>query len=165
MESIHSFPPITSPESKVLILGSMPSVTSLEKREYYGHSTNAFWPIMELLCGYPLETYAKRVGMIISHRLALWDVLTECARAGSADQRIRDEKANDVPALLATHPGIDHIIFNGAYAMRMYRKHMELPLADVTFATCPSTSAAHAIGVGKKAEAWLFTLRKALEML
>jgi hypoxanthine-DNA glycosylase len=142
----------------------MPSVTSLHKAQYYGHPTNAFWPIMELLCGYPLETYEKRVEMIISHRLALWDVLASCERESSADQAIRAATPNDIAGFLASRPSIGTIICNGSFAMKMFIRHITLRGKEVSVIPCPSTSAANTIGFELKARQWLRELGKALEM-
>ena len=74
------FAPIIADEPRVLILGSMPSVTSLEKQEYYGYRHNRFWKIMSACFDMPIETYAQKQKIICSHHLILWDVIHACER-------------------------------------------------------------------------------------
>lgn len=160
MEPLKSFPPIVSAQSSILILGSMPSDTSLQKQEYYGHPTNAFWPIMEQLCGYHLDTYEDKCTMIIKHRLALWDVLSSCKRMGSADQAIQEGVPNDILGFLALHEGIRCILCNGATAMRLFMRYLKRNVAGAapyvpTILQAPSTSAAYTLPITEKASIWL----------
>ena len=119
MLTLRSFPPVVSAGCRVLILGSMPGEASLRAGQYYAHPRNAFWPIMGRLCGAgPDLAYPQRLERLLAAGIGLWDVLQSCVRAGSLDSAIRDEVANDLPALFAAYPRIDRVFFNGAKAGR-----------------------------------------------
>lgn len=162
---VESFPPIADDRATQLILGSMPGVASLTAGQYYAHPQNAFWRIMGDLLGFaPNATYAARVAAVHRAGIAVWDVLAACERAGSLDSSIRrnSEVANDIPALLQTHPHIRQILFNGAAAEATFRRHHALLLrrTDLVFVRLPSTSPAHAsLRFEQKSAVW----RAALE--
>jgi TDG/mug DNA glycosylase family protein len=100
MSRVQSFPPIVSQQSKLLILGSMPGEASLKASQYYAHPRNAFWHIMgELFGAGPSLPYQERVTILESVGVALWDSLQACVRPGSLDALIKEEVANDFPAL------------------------------------------------------------------
>ena len=155
---LHGLPPIIDERSRVLILGSFPSDASLRRGEYYAHPRNQFWPIMAELFGinHP-ASYEERVEGLLGHRIALWDVIRECAREGSADQAIRDLEANALIELLAEHQSIVRIAFNGTMAEDTARKTAP-ELFRTTGVLCqrmPSTSPAHAgMPFASKVGAW-----------
>ena len=89
-QRIVAFPPVARADARILILGSMPSVVSLEAGFYYGHPRNAFWRILAEVFHAPLpETIDEKKALIVGHQLALWDSLTACEREGSLDSAIR----------------------------------------------------------------------------
>ncbi len=161
-EAICGFPPIAAPDARVLILGSMPSATSLAKQQYYGHPQNAFWRIMGRLFGAgPELPYEARKRILCEHRIAVWDVLRECHREGSLDSAIRveTESANDFVSFLADHPQIATVFFNGGKAESAFRRHALAQVADLDrelkFVRLPSTSPAHAgRSFAQKLAAW-----------
>lgn len=143
---VRSFAPVAAPDARILILGSMPGVASLEVGEYYAHPRNAFWPIMGALFGAgPDLPYAERVARLVACGVAVWDVLQACEREGSLDANIRAEVPNDFAAFFASHPAIRRIGLNGGKAAASFRKHAarHLPGSAVLHAL-PSTSPAHA---------------------
>ena len=89
---LKGFAPIIAKQPRVMILGSMPSVTSLEKQEYYGFAHNRFWKILHAQFGMPIATYEQKKAIILTHHMILWDVIGECEREGSLDSAIRNEK-------------------------------------------------------------------------
>jgi hypoxanthine-DNA glycosylase len=165
MAQVHSFPPIVSAASRVLILGTMPGVVSLKAREYYAHPRNAFWRIMgELFGAGPALPYDARVALILSAGVALWDSVEACVRPGSMDKSITDEVANDFRAFFATYPDISHVFFNGAKSEAVFRRHVLPALSGGrrAYARLPSTSPAHAgMTLETKMQAWS-AVRKAL---
>jgi hypoxanthine-DNA glycosylase len=145
----RSFPPIATPDARVLILGSMPGQVSLAASRYYAHPRNAFWPIMGKLLNFPPGLdYPDRIAALCHARVAVWDVLHSCYRPGSLDAAIAESSlvANDLAGFLAGHAAIRHIFFNGAKAESCFRRHIKLamPESEIAFTRLPSTSPAHA---------------------
>lgn len=141
---IHSFEPLLSPEPKVLILGTMPSVKSLEQQEYYGNKQNVFWKIMFSLFDRPFSTsYGDRVRLIQQHQLALWDVLQSCQRQGSLDSAIKEEQPNDIKQLLQKYPSIHTLVFSSQKAEAYFKKYIG-PIDSIKTITMPSPRGANA---------------------
>lgn len=161
MARVQSFAPIVGKRPRILILGSMPGIASLEAVQYYAHPRNAFWPIMGELFGFDASVnYARRIGQIRRHPLVLWDTLKRCYRPGSLDSAIaRDSvEANDIPGLLQTHSEIRVVACNGATSAEYYRKLVLPGLAltrDIELLKLPSTSPANAgMNYAHKLAAW-----------
>ncbi|MGG5577129.1 DNA-deoxyinosine glycosylase [Myroides sp. C15-4] len=141
---IHSFEPLLSLAPKVLILGTMPSVKSLEQQEYYGNKQNVFWKIMFSIFQQPFSTsYADRIRLIQEHQLALWDVLQSCQRQGSLDSAIKEEKPNDIKQLLQAYPSIHTVVFSSQKAEAYFKKYIG-PIDSIKTITMPSPSGANA---------------------
>lgn len=139
----HTLTPWVDGESRVLVLGTMPSPKSRARGMYYGHPQNRFWPTLAALWGESRpETPEAARAFAARHHLALWDVLASCAIDGAADSSIAEPVANDVAALLARYPGITHIATTGKKAEALYRKHL-LPQTGIAPLALPSTSAAN----------------------
>lgn len=151
---ICSFPPVARPDARILILGSMPGQASLDANQYYAHPRNLFWRIMGELTGAgPDIPYDKRIDILGSKQIALWDVLQSCVREGSLDTAIQEEIVNDFPGFLKSHRHITHIFFNGQKAFQTYQKcGFEF---DMILTALPSTSPAHAtLSFSDKLQAW-----------
>lgn len=156
---IYSFAPIASKNSRILILGSMPSVRSLEMGQYYAHQQNAFWPILFELFDLPYsDDYEKKRQLILNHHLALWDVLASCERQGSLDSNITDEKANDFVNFFEEYDQIQYILFNGGKAEASFKKHFPQFYQSKKHYKMPSTSPAHTMKRQTKAEKWQLLL-------
>jgi hypoxanthine-DNA glycosylase len=151
---LFSFPPLVSPQSRVLILGSLPGAESLRKQQYYAHPRNAFWPIVYTI--FRRETdgdYARRCAFILANRLALWDVCGSAERVGSADATLANIEPNDIAGLLRGFPNIRRIVLNGRKAETEYLKHFKS--LDVPAVYAPSTSPALAmLSFDEKLAAW-----------
>src|SRR5450631_2434575 len=154
------FPPVSSPSSRVLVLGSLPGRLSLERGEYYANPQNAFWRIVAVRVPELPVDYAGRAAVLIEHRIALWDVLAAATRSGSLDAAIAEDAiANNFRAFFHIHPGIRLIAFNGGTAAKLYEKHVLPTLTDTQRAiprdTLASTSGAHAsLSFAKKVARW-----------
>jgi hypoxanthine-DNA glycosylase len=151
---LQGLPPVLGPDPRVLILGSFPGAVSLARAHYYAHPRNQFWPILGALLDEPLValSYPERLARLIDRRIALWDVLGACRRAGSLDTAIRDAARNDFDALLALAPTLRAVAFNGATAARAQPWFAARGLATYPL---PSTSPAHAaLGPDAKRERW-----------
>lgn len=141
---IYSFPFIANPNAKILILGTMPGVQSLEKQQYYAHPQNNFWKILFTLFKTPYTTdYETRKNLLLDHNIALWDVLQACIRPGSLDSAIAQEIPNDFAAFLKAHQHITHIFFNGQKAAHFFKRHVPVEERYI-LTTLPSTSPANA---------------------
>lgn len=155
-ELLHGLPPIVGADPTVLILGNMPSVMSLTSGQYYGNPRNAFWPIVADIVGFEAAApYERRVGELIGHGIAVWDVLRCCRRAGSLDSAVeRDSMVpNEFGAFLATNPTIDLVLFNGAAAEANYRRLVRDAPA-IPSIRLPSTSPAHTMRFADKLAQW-----------
>lgn len=156
---IHCFPPIVDENCRVLVLGSMPSVTSLERQQYYGHKQNFFWPMMFQIFGEPYsDDYAVKRQLLLRHHVALWDVLASCEREGSLDSNITDEVCNAIPALLAEHPTIKYLLFNGGKAFQSFKRNFPALLEQMDYYQMPSTSPAHTMKRAQKLQKWQLIL-------
>lgn len=139
----HSFPPFYSENSKLLILGSFPSVKSREEGFYYGHPQNRFWKVLAAVCGeeLPLDT-AQKKALLERHGIALYDVIYSCDIIGSGDSSIK----NVIPANINEIIGrscVSRIILNGKTAEKYFRRYQDSSLWDMAV-TLPSTSPANA---------------------
>jgi hypoxanthine-DNA glycosylase len=143
-----SFDAVTSAEARLLILGTLPSVKSLEMSEYYAHPRNCFWWIMGKLIGASPElAYADRLARLRMSGIALWDVCRSAERAGSSDAKIRMEsiEPNDFRSFFTNHPRIELICFNGHPAEMLFRRKVAPLLAGmrtIPFRVLDSTSPA-----------------------
>lgn len=153
-KQLHTIPPIFDSRSRILILGSFPSVKSREVQFYYGHPQNRFWRVLGRVLGEdaPPDTAGKR-DYLLRHHIALWDVIAACEIDGSSDSTIRDVTPNDLTPILAQCP-IRQIYTNGGTAARLYRKFL-LPQTGREAISLPSTSPANAsYSLDRLAEQW-----------
>lgn len=156
-----SFSPVYAPEARVMIVGSMPSVKSLEDAQYYAHPRNAFWPILFDVFGEEAtRDYEAKKALIRRHGLALWDAACMCEREGSLDSNMRDVQYNDFASLYAACPGIHTVLCNGGTAHALFVKSGFA--AGRTVIRLPSTSPAYTMAYEKKLEAWRAALTEAL---
>lgn len=169
IERIYSFPPISAPHTKVLILGSMPGEKSLEMNQYYAHPQNVLWRIMGDLIGTGRDlAYDVRVEKLVAVGIGMWEVLESCHRPGSLDSAINPltMQPNDFNAFYADYPKVTHVFFNGGLAADAYQRRVKPTLSPVydyiQYERLPSTSPAHASrNYQQKLEAW----RKVIEAL
>lgn len=151
---VHPIPPLFNEASRVLILGSFPSVKSREAMFFYGHPQNRFWRIMAALTNRPVpQSVEEKTELILSNRFALWDSIGSCTIAGSSDSSIRDVVPNDLRRILDYVP-IEHIFCNGATSLKYYRRYNE-PILGRTAEVLPSSSPANAAwSLERLTEAW-----------
>lgn len=148
MAKCKSFNASINKQSKILILGSMPGVKSLEAQEYYAHPQNRFWKVMSFLCNVDLTNleYSQKLKTLLLNNIALWDVISDCNRVGSLDSAIENEHPNDIENLLKTYSGIEIICLNGNKAYSAFKKHFKhiIECNRYTIYKMPSTSPANA---------------------
>ena len=163
---ITAFPPVAPPGARILVLGSMPSVESLNQGFYYAHPRNAFWHILAEVFGAPVpETIPGRVALLEANGVALWDVLESCERKGSLDSAIREPAVNDFAGLFGRCQGIHKILFNGGTAGRLFMKHASAWLEGREWQVMPSTSPAYTLSYERKLAQWRQALRYEHESL
>ena len=158
----RAFPPIANRAARVLVLGSLPGRESLAQQQYYAHPRNSFWRIMgELYGAGPDLAYAQRSARLAAAGIALWDVLAQAERPGSLDAAIlrHSERANNFAVFLAAHPRLQLIVFNGATAAVLFRRHalptLGAAAVELPRVILPSTSPAHAgISYAIKLQRW-----------
>lgn len=148
MERCTGFAPSIDENCMTLILGSMPSVKSLEQNQYYAHPQNRFWKLMAIFFngGVIPSIYTKRLEMLRKNHIALWDSINSCVREGSLDSAICDEVGNDFASFLLQYPKIKRICFNGGKSFQCFKKYNKALLKNpnLEFYTLPSTSPANA---------------------
>ena len=155
----HPFPPLYNKDSKVLILGSFPSVKSREMKFFYGHPQNRFWKVIASIFDQENPTsIEEKKKLILDNNLALWDVIAECEISGSSDASIKNAKANDLSEIL-NNSQIQKIIVNGKTAERLYIKYIE-PVTGIKAVVLPSTSPANAAwSLERLIEVWEFEIK------
>ena len=147
MSNCKSFKPSIDNNSKILILGSMPGVKSLEEQQYYAHPQNRFWKVLGSICNelqlYELD-YDVKLKTLLKNNIALWDTIKTCKRDGSLDSDIQNETPNDIRKLLKTYPNIKTICLNGNKSYTEFKKYFPYLLEKYNCFKMPSTSPANA---------------------
>lgn len=142
MKIVHPLTPIFDKNSKILILGTMPSPKSRENGFYYAHPQNRFWPVLSDVLKEPLPcSNFERRALLIRHGIALWDVLQSCEIQGADDSSIRKPVANDLRSIL-NNAAIQAIFTTGGKAAQLYKKYC-LPETGIEAIELPSTSPAN----------------------
>ena len=159
MKLSQGFAPISRPDARILILGSIPGVASLDAAQYYAFPRNAFWKIMAELFNAGTDlSYPSRLQMLGSNQIALWDVIQSCHRPGSLDSNIVADgmTTNNFKEFFVRHPQIQRVFFNGQTAASLFKKMVSPGLeGNFEYTTLPSTSPANAASsYAKKLEAW-----------
>ena len=140
----HPFKPIIFPDSKILILGSFPSLKSFEDEFYYAHPRNQFWSLLAEVFGEDISTKEAKIALCKKHYIALFDCAKSLKReiGNSSDSNLKDIEINDFKKLLSDYPNIDTIFFTGKKAEAIFNKsYKELPIKK---ALLPSPSPAYA---------------------
>jgi hypoxanthine-DNA glycosylase len=152
----HCFPPIVRPDTRLLVLGSLPGAVSLAKSQYYGHPQNQFWRLMAEVIGRELVAldYPARLEALLGAHVGLWDTVAAATRKGSLDADIRLHAASDLPALAGTLPELRAVAFNGGTSARIGRAQLA-GVEAIDLVDLPSSSPAHTMAFEKKRDAWL----------
>ena len=155
----HEFAPVYDTNSKILILGSFPSVKSREQQFFYGHPQNRFWKVIAALTNRPLpQTIEEKKRLLLENRIAVWDVIAECEIVGSSDSSIRNVVPADLNRILQAAP-VRKIYANGGKAFELYQKYA-FPVTGRPIEKLPSTSPANAAWqMDRLKEAWSVILQ------
>ena len=139
----HNFPPLFAPDSRALILGSIPSPKSREQAFFYGHPQNRFWPVLAAVFGEPApQTIEDKRSLALRHRIAMWDTLAACDIRGASDTSIRNPVPNDLLWLIA-QTRVRAVFCTGATSYKYYKKLCQ-PQTGIEAVCLPSTSPANA---------------------
>ena len=156
----HPFPPLYDEHSRILILGSFPSVKSREQNFFYGHPQNRFWKVMAAVFGCPVPvSITEKRDFLLSNGIALWDVIASCEITGSSDSSIRNVTVNDLLPILDvirgnTGSASPRVFANGAKSFDLYMKYT-YPVTGVQAVKLPSTSPANAAwSLARLTEEW-----------
>ncbi|MDD3112924.1 MAG: DNA-deoxyinosine glycosylase [Candidatus Izemoplasmatales bacterium] len=150
----NEFEPVIFPDSRLLILGSLPSVQSRKQGFYYLHPKNRFWMVLSELFGddFVQAQTSEKIICLKKHRIALYDVIVSCRIVGSSDQSIQPIQVSNIPALIQG-TSIDRIYLNGQKAADLYRRFF--PDHQTHAMRLPSTSPANASwSLSRLIEAW-----------
>lgn len=155
---VHPFEPVFDTNSRILILGSLPSPDSRKNGFYYGHVRNRFWQVLAQVTGRPApQTIEEKRSFVLNAHIALYDVIAACEIAGASDASIKNVRAADLSPIFAAAK-IQAVFCNGAKAYRLYLR-LQKPLWDVPVFALPSTSPANAAWSAEKlAEAYRIIL-------
>lgn len=156
----HPFGPLYDASSRILILGSFPSVKSREQNFFYGHPQNRFWRVVSELLDEALpQTIPEKRKMLLSYHIALWDTIASCTVTGSSDASIKDVVPNDLSKIL-DGADIRQIYCNGATSWSLYEKYIR-PVTGRSAVKLPSTSPANAAwSLPRLKEAWKVILEE-----
>lgn len=139
----HTFDPVFDAESKILILGSFPSVKSRENNFFYGHPQNRFWKVMANVLDWKVPTtIEEKREMLLKNYVAVWDVIASCSIVGSSDTSIKDVVVNDFSRILENSK-VERVYVNGGKAYELYHKYAE-KVTGIQAVKLPSTSPANA---------------------
>jgi hypoxanthine-DNA glycosylase len=150
----HPIKPVFDQNSRILILGSFPSVKSREAAFFYGHPQNRFWRVISAVIeSDEPRTIEEKRNLLIQNHIAVWDVIASCEIEGSADSTIKNVRANDIGQILA-HANIQAIFVNGKTAQKYYDRYIK-PTIGREAICLPSTSPANAtFGLDRLIDAW-----------
>ena len=150
----HTFEPVYDKNSKILILGTFPSVKSRENQFFYGHPQNRFWKVLAQVTGEEVpKTIEEKKALLLRNRIAIWDVIHSCKIIGSSDSSIQDVVVNDFSNILK-NANIENIYANGGKAYELYRKYA-FEKTGREIIKLPSTSPANAgWSLERLCEAW-----------
>ncbi len=152
----HCFPPVVRPDTRLLLLGSLPGAVSLAQRRYYAHPRNQFWRLVGAVIGrelVPLD-YEARLEALLEAGVGLWDTVAAATRRGSLDADIRLHAASDLAALAATLPDLEAVGFNGGTSARIGRAQLAQAPAGIDLVDLPSSSPAYTLPFERKLERW-----------
>ena len=152
----HCFPPVTRPDTRLLILGSLPGAISLAAGRYYAHPRNQFWRLAGAVIGRDIESlpYEARLDALLDAGIGLWDTVAAATREGSLDQAIRLHEASDLAGLAANLPELRAVAFNGGKSAAIGRPQLAAR-RDLGLVDLPSSSPAYTIPFDAKRERWL----------
>jgi len=152
----HCFPPVTRPDTRLLLLGSLPGAMSLAEQRYYANPRNQFWRLTGAVIGADLQSlpYSERLEALLEAGIGLWDTVAAATRNGSLDQDIRLHEASDLAGLAARLPKLRAVGFNGGKSAAIGRPQLA-NRAGLALIALPSSSPALTLPFEAKRERWI----------
>ncbi len=139
MKVKHILKPIYNEQSKVLILGSMPSIISRENNFYYAHKTNRFWKILSILFNTELKTNTDKENFLLNNNIAIFDMIKECDINGSSDSSIKNIKINNLKPIIKNSK-IKYIFCTGKLSYNLYQKYYKDLNLECFYLPSPSSA-------------------------
>lgn len=157
---VHSIPPLFNSDSRILILGSLPSVKSREAMFFYGHPQNRFWKMISLVFGEPFpQSVEEKKKLVLKHNLAMWDAIYSCDIIGSSDSSIKNVTPTDLKRIV-DHSKVEKVLCNGKTSGKYYEQYQMKELG-IRAEVLPSTSPANAAcSLEKLVDIWGEALRE-----
>lgn len=157
---VHPIPPLFNSDSRILILGSLPSVKSREAMFFYGHPQNRFWKMISLIFEEPFpQSVEEKKKLVLEHKLAMWDTIYSCDIIGSSDSSIKNVTPTDLKRIV-DHSKVERILCNGKTSGKYYEQYQMKELG-IRAEILPSTSPANAAcSLEKLVAVWGEALRK-----
>lgn len=139
MKLINPLKPIYNKNSKILVLGSFPSIISREENFYYANKQNRFWKIFEIIFNIELNSLNAKLNFLLKNKIALWDVIYSCEINNSEDSSIKNVFPNNINKIIRNSK-IKHIFVTGKTALRYYNKFFKDNNINVTYLPSPSSA-------------------------
>ncbi len=136
----HPFQPLVFKDSKILILGSFPSIDSFENSFYYTHPRNQFWKLLSDVTAYSINNRDQKIWLLKVSKIALWDMVNKCTRDSSLDSSLEDIEVNNLAEFLEEHPSIEKIAFTGRLAERLFKIHFDYLEIETVYLPSPSSA-------------------------
>lgn len=140
MSKEYSFKPLSFKDTRILILGSFPSIKSFEKDFYYAHPSNQFWRLLQTITNYPVNNRDQKIWLLKKCKIGLWDMIKTCDRDSSFDSALENEKVNDLGSFLEENPNIKQVAFTGKKAEALFKTHFSYIEIDSIYLPSPSSA-------------------------
>lgn len=137
---IHPFEPLVFKNSKILILGSFPSVESFNQSFYYAHPRNQFWKLLSELSALPINNRDQKIWLLKESKIALWDMIKNCTRENSLDSSLEEIEVNDIAMFLEEHPSIEKVAFTGRLSEKLFKMHFDYLEIETVYLPSPSSA-------------------------
>jgi len=134
----HPFKPLVFKDSKILILGSFPSIDSFDKAFYYAHPRNQFWRLLSKLSKYPINNRDQKIWLLKESKIALWDMVANCTRENSLDDALENIEVNDIAQFLEEHPSIEKVAFTGRLSEKLFKMNFDYLNVETVYLPSPS---------------------------
>lgn len=136
----HPFSPIIFKDTKILILGSFPSISSFENSFYYANPKNQFWNILKEVTNYPINNRDQKIWLLKTNFLGLWDMVSSCKRENSLDSDLKEIEVNNIPLILDKYPNIEKLLFTGRKAQTLFEDNFSQLKIKRDYLPSPSTA-------------------------